>query len=76
MCRRRLGDQAARVEPRRNTRTAARRGLAPLVAAHTVVEKIDKQTLSVAYFNATESARDRLRTGGGNPAAAGGSISI
>ena len=46
------------------------------VAVHTVVEKLDKQTLSVAYFDATESARDWLRAGGGNPAVAGGSISI
>jgi hypothetical protein len=39
------------------------------VAVHTVVEKLDKQTLSVAYFDATESARNWLRTGGVRPLA-------
>jgi len=34
------------------------------VAVHSVVERIDSQTLSVAYFDATESARDWLCTGG------------
>ena len=34
------------------------------VAVHTVVERLDKQTLSVAYFDTTESARAWLCTGG------------
>jgi hypothetical protein len=33
------------------------------VAVHSVVERIDTQTLSVAHFDATESARAWLRTG-------------
>lgn len=34
------------------------------VAVHSVVERIDAQTLSVAYFDTTESARAWLCTGG------------